>query len=129
MGFGGCKKYLRNLLKPLQESFLEFRYVLGRFEVGLLVSFGENQKKGDTTFTKPLAKIEVDLLWFVSTVDQDKQALQVFPYTQVFANKFFPVFTKGSRCFSIPVTWKIHQIPVVVDQKMIDQLGFSRSLR
>src|SRR5690606_2152187 len=69
MGLRRCKKHLRNFFKPFQKSFFELRYVLSRFEIRLLVGLCENQKKRDSTFTKPFAEVKINLLWFVPTVD------------------------------------------------------------
>ena len=59
---------------------------------------------------------------------QHKHTLQVFPVPEIKADELLPVCTITSRSFGVPVSGKIHKLPVFIDQKVIDQLSFTGSL-
>src|SRR5690606_9416227 len=118
----------RRLFKPAQELFLKFRHI----DVGLLprvlVRLRKYQDKGDPLFAQPAAKFDVDVLWFVTAVNQHEHALQICARDRVSANKLLPARSARLGGFRKSVSGKIDQKPGIVNQKMVNQLRFSRRL-
>lgn len=94
-----------------------------------LVCLGEDQQKGYAVFAEPAAEIQIIFLRLMATVDQHKNTLQVFPDSEIPPDEFFPSRAIGLSGLRKAVPRQIHQIPRVVDQKMIDKLSFARGLR
>ena len=101
---------------------LSLNFCLGKF-----VSLRKNYGKRNAVFSKPLYELKVDFLGVVAQVYEQKQTSQLLPAENIVGNDAFQLFLRLFAPFSISVAGKIHKVPTVVDQKMIDQKSLARS--
>ena len=59
-------------------------------------------------------------------VDQDEQTSQLLPFQHIIRDHLVQTASLLLTDFGITISWKVHNVPAVVDQKMIDQNGFAR---
>ena len=90
-----------------------------------LIRFGEDEAQRDLFFTGPLDEFQVDLLRFKPDIQQYEEAMKVFSPQNIVFNDFpktRSLFLANAR---VPISREIDQIPMFVDDKMVDGLCFS----
>ena len=94
-----------------------------------LVDLCEDERKGDFVFPEPFHKLQVDLLRFVATVDQDKQIRELFAFQDIIFDDPLDIFASLFSPLGKTIAREIDQIPLSVDEEMVDKQRFSRFLR
>src|SRR5690606_40944408 len=119
----------RHLLKPSQQCLSELGNVLLRFYGRLFVSFCKYEQKRQSLFTKPATEIQIDFLRLKPAVYQNEDTLEVLPAREVFPDKPLPLGTVLFGGLRIAIPRKVDQIPFIVDDKVVDKLGLTGTLR
>ena len=123
--FGRTGKEWRQFFPGTQQGLSKLGYVGLGFVHRLLVYLGKYDGQRDAIFTQPLDKLQVDALRVQPAVYEHKYQLQVFSVHQVFFYHFAPFAALGLAGFGIAITRQIYQVPLVIYQKMVDELGFT----
>ena len=93
------------------------------------VDLCEDERKGDFVFPEPFHKLQVDLLRFVATVDQDKQIRELFAFQDIIFDDPLDIFASLFSPLGKTIAREIDQIPLSVDEEMVDKQRFSWFLR
>ncbi len=91
-----------------------------------LSAFGENDGKGYAVLAQPFCKLEVDGLRLMAAVDEDKEAGHLLALQYIGLYDALNLFLPFLSAFGIAVSRKVDDVPVLVDQEMIDEHGLSR---
>jgi len=113
---------------PVQEIF----DILAHRTLILLVGFREHETEGDIPFPQSFQKLQVYLLRAMPAVDEYEHGDEVFSFTQVVLDHLFPSSSFGLRDLCKAVAGQVHDVPFVIDIKVVDQLrlaGRTGSLR
>ena len=85
------------------------------------VGFGKDNGKGDAVLTQPFDELKVNALRFVSAVEQEEQAGHLHAVQDVVFNNLSDLLLLFFPALGISVSWKIDQIPFLIDEEMIDE--------
>ena len=99
---------------------------LGRLQ---LVGLRENQVESTSGLGEPSDELDVDLLRFVTGVDQHKDALKVWALQHVVGNELLKKSAPTLGDFGEAVSRQIHKTKGPIDAEKIDELGATRCLR
>lgn len=88
----------------------------------LFVRFCKYETKRDLPFTQVTDKSQVDLLRGMTAVDEDEDGYEVGAFPQVVFDHFFPFLPLRLGALGKAIAGKVHEIPLIIDRKMIDQL-------
>ena len=92
-----------------------------------LVGFGENDGKRHSVLAQPFYESEVYGLRFVAAVDEDKEAGHLLALQNVGLYDALNLFLAFLSALGIAVARKIDDVPVLINQEVIDEHGLSRS--
>lgn len=122
----GCFKKRRKGLPGFKQAFLVLLNILPDLSRGNFVSFGEYKGKWDLVAAQEIQELAVGFLHLQAYIDQEKQTGQILPFKYILPDHLhhFLPFLNWHLC--ITISWQIDQVPLLIDQEMIDQLGFSR---
>ena len=95
----------------------------------LLVHFGEDDAEWHAVLAEPLHEFEVDFLGFVAAVDEDEQVCHLLTPENVAFDDAFEAVAVGFASASVAVAGKIDDIPLVVDEDVVDKHGLTGSRR
>ena len=90
-----------------------------------LVGLGEDQTERNLPFSQVLNKFQVKLLGRMPAVDQDKDRNQILPFAQVVLDHLLPFLPFPQRHFCKAIPRKVDNIPLTVDDKMVQKLGLT----
>jgi len=120
-------KMLREELPGHAHLVQEVFDVLAHRTLIFLIGLGEHQAKGNIPFPQPLQKFKVYLLGTMPGVDKHEHRDKVLSLTQVILDHLLPSPSLRLRDLSKAIAGQVHDIPLIVDIKMVDQLRLSRS--
>jgi hypothetical protein len=93
----------------------------------LFVGFCKYETKWDLPFAELIDEFQVDPLGGMTAVDEREDHYKVRPFPQVVFDHFFPFLPLRLGAFGKAIAGKVHEVPFVIDRKMIDQLRFAGS--
>ena len=73
-----------------------------------------------------MEKGEINFLWFVTDVDEYEEAGQLLALQDVTTDHCFQLFHRLFTTLCIAVAWEIDDVPLFVDEEMVDAHGFAR---
>ena len=102
-------------------------FLHGRLDLSILqfVCFGEDDGEGYTMFAKEREKSHVNGLRVVTDVDEDKEAGELFAFEHIVANHLAKLFHCLFASLGIAVPGQIDEIPIFVDEEVIDAHGLA----
>ena len=100
-------------------------YVGSQFAALQLVGFGEDDGEGDAVLAQPFDELQVDGLGFQPAVYQDKETGHLGALQDIAFDDVLDLLLSLETAFCVTVSGQIHNIPVLVDEEVIDQHGFS----
>lgn len=116
---------LRQYIPVFEQGFADAGDVLLALSIRQAVGFGINDNEGQSFFAQPVNKFYINVLWRDIRIEQYKSTHQIGTAAEVALNHNFPLAAIGLRGARIAVAGQVHQIPVFVDEKKIDGLGFA----
>lgn len=120
-------KMLGKELPGSAHLFQEVLDILADNALGFFVRLREHQAERDIPFSKPFQEFQVYLLRAMTGVDQYEHRLQVLPLTQIVLDHLLPPSPVRLPNLGKAVAGQIHDIPFVIDRKMVDQLRLAGS--
>ena len=117
-------KYLRQLIPMCTHIFLIFRDIIGKLPFRQFINLRKNHHKRNPVFAQPVHKFQINFLHRNPRVKQHHHTHQIGPFQYIILQKLHPHFLPVLRYLSITIPRQIHQIPVSVNNKMINQLRF-----
>lgn len=100
-------------------------YIQANRALVFFIGFGKDQAKGDLPFFQVLNKLQVKFLRRMPAIDQYKDSDQVFAFAQVVFDHFLPFLSFCQRDFCKAVTRKVHDVPLAIDEKMVQEFGLT----
>ena len=91
-----------------------------------LVGLGEDDAEGHATLAQPVYELTVNLLLVVAHVDKYKNVSQLWTLQNIAGNHLLQLFLYGLRTLGEAIARQVDQIPLVVDDEMVDKQGLSR---
>ena len=122
----GCQKNRWKGLPGIKQHSFVLVSVLPEPGPADLIRFGEYQGERDPVAAKEAKELPVGFLHLQTCIDQEKQADQVFSFQYIIPDHLHHLLPLGTGHSGITVPWQVNQVPFVIDQEMIDQLGFPR---
>lgn len=124
-----CNEVWRQFLPLFREFAQVVLDVSRKLPLRQLVGFREDDTEGDSVLAKPFDEFEVDTLRLVTRIDEQEEVHHLLPsqdVTRYHPLQLVPLLLPSLR---ISVAGKVHKIPVLVNQKMVDEDGFAWSCR
>ena len=90
-----------------------------------LVGFGENDGKRHSVLAQPFYKGKVDGLRLMAAVDEDKEAGHLLALQDIGLYDALNLLLSFLSASGVAIAGKVDDIPVLVDQEMIDEHCFS----
>lgn len=124
---GRCDEVGRKLL-PLFTQLLQVVADVAVYPAAFqFVGFGENDGEGYSVLAQPFYESEVYGLRLVTAVDEDKEAGHLLALQNVGLYDALNLFLAFLSALGIAVARKVDDVPVLINQEMIDEHGLSRS--
>ena len=101
-------------------------YILLATHLAQFVGLGEDDAEGDAVLAQPFHKLHVYALRLVTDVDEDKEVGHELAFQDVGGNHLFQLVLGFLAALGESVTGKIHQVPLLVDEEVVDEHGLSR---
>ena len=121
---GGGHEYLRQRFPSFEQGFsVHFRIPFHPVP-GYLISFGKYEDEGNPVAPQKVEEFPVCLLHFQPYVEEQEEAGKAFASQDVLPDQSVHFLPVPFGHPGIPVSRQVHQVPGIVDQEMIDQLGF-----
>ena len=118
-------KYRRQFLPCFAQHLLVGIQVLQHLAGAQLVGLGKYNGKGHTAGTQPLDKLQVDFLCLQTYIDQQKHVYQLFALQNIAVNHLLQFLHLFLGTLGKSVAWQIHQIPLVINNKVVDEQRFT----
>ena len=96
-----------------------------------LVRLGEDDAKRHPALAQPIDKLAVDALLLVADVDEDKEVDELFALEDIARDHLLQAALRRLRArpLGVAIARKVHQIPLVVDNEVVDEQGLARLRR
>ena len=121
---GRCDEVGRKLL-PLFTQLLQVVADVAVYPAAFqFVGFGENDGEGYSVLAQPFYESEVYGLRLVTAVDEDKEAGHLLALQNVGLYDALNLFLAFLSALGIAVARKVDDVPVLINQEMIDEMVF-----
>ena len=88
------------------------------------IGFGKNNFEREATHPQPVDKLQINVLRRNPCIDQNENANQVLSFQEIIPDHLVIFFSFRLACFCISVSRQVYQIPLFINEKMIDCSGF-----
>ena len=95
--------------------------VLLRLHRSELVRLGEDDGEGHRAFAEPVDEVRVNLHRVMTDVDEHEGVDELLALQDVRRNHLVELLLHGLRSLCEAITRKVHEIPLIVDDKVIDE--------
>lgn len=123
--YGAGDEMLWQELPGFPHLLQERLYVCADDALTFLIGFCKDEGEGDLPFSQPVYEFEVDLLRGMAAVDEYENVDEVLSFSQIVFDHLFPFLPLSLRHFGKAIARQVDDIPLIVDVKVIDQLGFA----
>ena len=89
------------------------------------VGFGEDDGEGDTVFAEELQEVEVFPLRFVADVYEHKEAGELLAVEDIVLDEVLEFVHLPFATLCIAVAGEIDEVPLLVDEEMVDEQGLA----
>src|SRR5687767_549435 len=94
-----------------------------------LICFRKNDTQRNLMMPGPFDKTFIDSLWIEADINQHKQEMEVFTFEYIVIDDCSKTLPEVFAHAGIPVSGKVDQVPGLIDNKVIDCLGFAGLIR
>ena len=121
----GGENYVGKFVPRCGERLFESGKVFHHLTLIFLIGFCKDDGERDAIFAKELDKGEVDFLGRDARIDQNEDVGQLFAFEHIVGGHFLPKGAVVAGSARIAIAREIDEIPLLVDEEMVDELGFA----
>lgn len=92
-----------------------------------LISLGEDDAERHIALAQPIHEFTVYLLLVVAHIDEYEDVCQLWALQDIAADHLLQLLLHGFGALGEAIARKVDQIPFVIDDKVVDEQGFTRS--
>lgn len=126
---GGGHEHRGQLLPPLRKGTAVGFDVAVCIALALLIGLCEDNAKGYALSAQELHKVEVYFERFVAAVDQHKEKVESLSLSDVVGNDGGKLAPYGLRGAGVAIARQVHQPPLLIDQKVVDEFSLAGGCR
>ena len=94
--------------------------------LGCFIYFGHHNIKRNIFLMQTIDKIEINMLWWNISIDEDKDSFQLFSSDKIIMSNFYPKVPIFLPCLGISIPRQIDKISIIIHQEISNQFCFTR---
>ena len=112
---------------PLLAELLEIIvYIGGELALAEFVCLGKDDAEGDVALAQPLHEFKIYLLRLMAAVNEHEEVRELATLKDIARDHLLELGPLGLAALGESVAGQVHDVPLVVDEEMVDEQCFAR---